>query len=329
MSGRARRFGTEDGRITDDELVGIRVPRTVRKIKNAPAWLARRSYYALQATTSFRFDEEVVLDVDAFGARALNEIIQSDRLPNPEPIRRRSIHEFDLADKRRYELAKADVHLRFVVEPNGQHSDEFGRNGTWRPRGCEVYYDKADDSYLKVFEPTFCLNGEGRFLVDALDAGVYRDISPGLRFLITDDDERVRGYAITAGRLLTPYEFDQMVGATSYADLICEVTRRSGFYWNDLRFHNVILLGNTPCFIDLESILPVDWYKTDLAFARSHLCDVDIGWPLQRKWNSPRWYADFLDELKAAGQQGQAPKVSRSTAPADASPHLPSRLKPR
>ena len=87
----------------------------------------------------------------------------------------------------------------------------------------------------------------------------------------------------------------------SLREVLCAETERVGLYFNDLTFHNVVRHGDRLSIIDLESVLPVAWFETDLDFARAHLDEMDIGWPIASKWESPAWYGAFLRGLKERG----------------------------
>lgn len=217
---------------------------------------------------------------------------------SPHPVKRQDFNALDLDDTGRFRVIREDIYKRFLADDGGADVDEFGRRGHWIPRGCMIYYDNLDRTYVKVFDSFFCSRGEGRFLPDAFKSGAYDFLCPGLSSVLVDEEGAFRGYIIREGRQLTPYEFDRYVSG-GLREVICEITRQTGLYFNDLAFHNVILVGDELSLIDLESILPVVWYGKDLEFARKHLSDVDIGWPLQSKWKSPGWYASFLRSLQA------------------------------
>jgi hypothetical protein len=102
---------------------------------------------------------------------------------------------------------------------------------------------------------------------------------------------------VQRGKPLTLFEFERYVNVV-LRDLICAVTERSGLYFYDLASHNVIMGNGQLSIIDLESILPVEWYGQGAAFSIAHLPDLDLGWELQRKWRSPRWYRAFLESMR-------------------------------
>ena len=256
----------------------------------------RKAHYAFQKLTRIGFDaafeRTLALQAEAY--------LAGTALPR-EPVLRLRLDTLDLNDRARYVIARDDIYTRFVAEAGGPDRDSFGREGRWIPRGCVVYHDRQSDAYVKVFDAYFCKRGEGRFLPEALDAGFYDFLCPGLSFVIEDDEGRIRGYAIIAGEPITSYAFERYIGR-SLRPVIMAETERAGLYLNDLEFHNVVRHGDRLSLIDLESVLPVDWFETDLAFARAHLDVVDIGWPIQHKWVSPRWYGAFVRALKARDQ---------------------------
>lgn len=206
------------------------------------------------------------------------------------------LSETDVTDGAAFPLVRDDIYRRFVADDHGPDTDSFGRRGTWIPRGSLLYFDVDDNRYVKLFDDYFCTHGEGRFLGDALERGMYDVLCPGLKQVIVDDTGTIRGYTIEAGDPLTRYEFERYVGRC-FRQLICDTTARTGLYFNDLVYHNVVRHGDELSFIDLESVLPIEWYGTDAAFAKEHLDVVDIGWPIQSKWTSPKWYRTFLDGL--------------------------------
>ncbi len=205
-----------------------------------------------------------------------------------------SLADVDVADDEAFPLVRDDIYRRFVADDDGEDTDSFGRRGAWIPRGSRIYLDAHNDRYVKLFDEHFCQQGEGRFLADALDRGMYEFLCPGLAEVFVDDSGTIRGYSIAAGEPLDRYSFERYVGGC-LRDAVCAVTTRTGLYFNDLEYHNVVRRGDELSFIDLESVLPIDWYGTDTAFAKDRLDVIDIGWPIQSKWHSPRWYGRFLE----------------------------------
>ncbi len=204
----------------------------------------------------------------------------------------------DLNNDGRFVVFRDDIYRRFEVADWGDDVDSFGRRGRWIPRGCAMYYDRIEKAFVKVFDAYSAIRGEARYLREALDKGLYDFLCPNLAYLIEDENQNFRGYAIREGEPLTRYEFERFVGG-ALREVILAETERTGFYFNDLEFHNVIRSDGQLSLIDLESVIPVSWFGTDLTFARQHLNEVDIGWPIQSKWCSPRWYRAFLIDLKA------------------------------
>jgi hypothetical protein len=268
----------------------------------------RKSYYALQKTTRLGVDRTL----EPKARERADEYLRHIGLGTTarRPLRRVELASIDLENRDRYPIARGDVYKRFVAHEDGADVDRFGRKGSWRPRGCVLYRDTQEHEYLKIFEPHFSTNGEGRYLQSALDAGCYDFLSPGLTSLVVDEQENLRGYSICEGTALTPYEFERLVGS-AYRELVIEVTRRTGYYFYDLAFHNVVRHDGELSLIDLESVLPVEWYGQDIDFARARLDEIDIGKPLQEKWHSPRWYAEFLDSLK----RESSPDMTANPAP--------------
>jgi len=215
--------------------------------------------------------------------------------PDRRPVSIRTVDDLQLDDTARYDLVRDDIYQRFVADEAGGDVDSFGRQGTWVPRGSLLYLDTHESVYVKIFDTYFCAKGEGRFLSDALESGLYDVLCPGLEFVVTDG-EHLRGYGITAGTQLSRYQFDRYVGGC-LRPVVCDETARTGLFFNDLAFHNVIRHGESISLIDLESVLPISWFGTNMEFARRNLDVVDIGWSIQSKWNSPAWYGQFLTEL--------------------------------
>ena len=149
---------------------------------------------------------------------------------------------------------------------------------------------------MKVFDRYAATHGEARFLRDAMDAGFYSFLCPNLDYLIEDEDHVLRGYAIREEKPLSRFQFERYVGG-SLREVILHETERTGFYLNDLEFHNVVMSDRKLSIIDLESVLPVSWFGTDAEFAIRHLDDIDVGWPIQWKWCSPSWYGDYLRQI--------------------------------
>lgn len=267
----------------------------------------RRSIYLFQKITGYGFDEAFARDLSRQAEAYLSGELLESRLSRPFAHSHPS--DLDLEDTSRYSLVRDDIYERFEADESGREQDRFGRPGTWIPRGSKIYFDAKTNDFVKVFDEHFCSRGEGAFLRSALDAGVYDFLCPNLSYIIQDDDGHILGYAIRKGDPLNLYEFEQYVGG-ALREVICEVTRRSGFYFYDLEFHNVIRSGNRLSLIDLESVLPIEWFGKGIAFAEEHLDVLDIGWPLNEKWRSPKWYRDFLVDL--VGPDGIEPPSRRS-----------------
>jgi len=257
--------------------------RLVRYTKAA----AREVHYRLQKSTKFGFDAalenelrgQAVGYLKGSGADVVVPVLQLDSI--------------ELTDDRRYEIFRHDIYRRFDPFDGGADYDQFGRTGRWVPRGTTVYYDRLNATFVKVFDAYTATFGEAKYLGPAMRAGLFEFLCPSLEYRIVDADGVLRGYAIREGRPLTRYEFERYVGS-ALRDVILHETARTGFYFYDLEFHNVIVSGNQISLIDLESILPIAWFGTDTDYARDHLHELDVGWPLQSKWCSPEWYDEFL-----------------------------------
>jgi hypothetical protein len=263
-----------------------------RRLQRSIAYLARQIFYWIQRGTGWGIDnalEEKLVD------RTRSFLAEGDlRKGNQVPTRR--VESIELSDSSRFRLTRDDSYKRFVALDDGTEVDEFGRNGRWVPRGCRIFHDHVEDTYIKVFDQYFCMRGEGRFLPTAFESGVYDFLCPALAYLIKDDHGNLRGYAIHSGQVLTPYEFERYVGS-GLKEAICEITRQSGLYFYDLTYHNSIRRDDEISLIDLESVLPVGWYGQDKAFSMRMLQYIDIGFPIQDKFLSPDWYARYIEEL--------------------------------
>jgi hypothetical protein len=254
----------------------------------------RKAYYLFQRTTGYGIDDALEQDLERQAATYLAGLPATPTLF--ERIERVRLCDLDLSNRSRFSVVRDDIYVRFQVDERGTETDQFGRTGTWIPRGCLVHFDRDEQVYVKTFDAYFCRQGEGHFLPVALRRGLYDFLCPALSYLVVDRDETIRGYAIRAGQPLTPYEFERYVGG-SLRELICRLTALTGLYLNDLVYHNVILVDGRLSLIDLESVLPVEWFGQGIEFARQHLDEIDLGWPIQTKWHSPRWYRAFLTEL--------------------------------
>jgi len=263
-----------------------------QNLQRAIAFARRKAFYWVQRNTGWGIDKQLEGRLN----EQTNKFVTQDDAGPAVPIETHSSDSFNFSDTIRFSLVRDDIYRRFVTQQDGTESDEFDRKGHWVPRGCRIFFDHTDDVYIKVFDEHYCAKGEGRFLPIALDNGVYEFLCPALAYLIKDNNGQLRGYAIYAGRILTPYEFERYVGVGLKA-AIFEITKRSGLYFNDLTFHNVVLRGNTLSLIDLESVLPLSWYGKDIAFSKQMLQQVDVGYPVQNKFHSPSWYANYIEKL--------------------------------
>ena len=258
--------------------------------------LRQSTYYILQKTTGFGVDEEFERDLRTQAARYLKASQEGMALARHVDIVQ--IGTLGLENRHRYHILRGDIYKRFITKEDGPATDSFGRRGKWIPRGCVIYLDRSTRDYVKIFDDYYCRRGEGRFLQNALDEGLYDFLCPNLSYVVSDESNIIRGYAIRQGRQLTLYEFERYIGG-SLRELICDLTKRTGMYFYDLTYHNVIMDGAKVSLIDLESVLPIEWFGKGPEFSLSHLLDIDIGWPIQKKWHSPEWYWKFLMELTA------------------------------
>ena len=255
---------------------------------------ALEGHYLFQKATKIgfdaRFEQEIGNQADEYlsGTHAIESDIPSVQLDSVE-----------LDNHDRFAIFRHDVYRRFEADHGGVDLDKFGRSGRWVPRGITVYYDQLAGTFVKVFDRYAATQGEARFLRDAIDEGLYRFLCPNLEYLIEDEDHVLRGYAIREGRPLSRFQFERYVGV-SLREVILHETERTGLYFNDLEFHNVVMSDGTLSIIDLESVLPVSWFGTDSEFAIRHLDEVDVGWPIQSKWCSPSWYGDYLRQMAAS-----------------------------
>lgn len=265
-------------------------------IKRLVQYVGRRSLYVFQKLTGYGFDTAFEQELSRQAKAYLSCKSEGERFIKTVP--RLAPSEIVVADCSRFVLVRDDIYKRFLADESGYDLDHFGRRGYWVPRGSQIFYDRKTSDFVKIFDEHFCSRGEGTFLRAALDAGVYDFLCPNLSYIIQDDNGLIRGYAIREGKPLTLYEFERYVGG-ALRDVICEVTRRSGFYFYDLEFHNVIRSEGRISLIDLESVLPLGWFGKGIAYAREHLDLIDIGWPLNEKWRSPNWYREFLIKLVA------------------------------
>lgn len=254
----------------------------------------RGAYYLFQKATKYGIDEQLEQELRRQGVEYLTKHPEAQKAANNfDEVR---LGDLELEDRTRFSIVRDDIYWRFLVCEKGMEMDTFGRKGQWIPRGCQIYFDAATKDYVKVVDEYFCWRGEGRFLGDALKHGLYDFLCPNLSYVIVDDNSAIRGYAIRAGSPHTHYEFERYVG-NSLREVICKLTEGSGLYFYDLCCHNMILDEGRVSIIDLESVLPIEWFGKGIEFSLRHLSDIDIGWPIQTKWHSPRWYRNFLIEL--------------------------------
>lgn len=268
---------------------------TIGNLQKAQQKIGKAVLYTLQKTIKWQFDQNIEQALRDWA----HQILDHDHLFAEEPHWQQiSLEDIDLEDKRRYSLFQIDIDKkRFSIDLLGEDIDYFGRKGTWIPRGTRIFYDKVDKTFLKIFEPYSADKGEAHFLEHALKSGLYDNLCPHLVATIKDSTGNFRGYIIKEGRTLTLYEFQRYI-KSAMGELICAITKKTGYYFYDLFSGNVILLDGKISFIDLESILPIDWYGQDTSFAKNHLHEIDLGWEIQTKFASPKWYSDFLKDLK-------------------------------
>jgi len=265
-----------------------------RKIQRVIAFAKKRAFYWVQCCTGWGIDKRLEVQLRTKAAK----FVAQEDVEEVDQIATQLVERFDFSDSARFSVIRDDIYRRFIVLEDGTESDDFGRKGRWIPRGCRVFFDHTEDVYIKLFDEYFCTKGEGRYLPVALEKGVYDFLCPALAYLIVDSQEHLRGYAIRSGRVLSPYDFERYV-AVALKDAVCEVTRRSGLYFSDLTYHNAILRGDEISLIDLESVLPLSWYGKDMAFSMRMIQQIDIGYPIQREFHSPSWYAKYIEELIA------------------------------
>ena len=265
-----------------------------QQFQRAIAFARKRAFYWVQYLTGWGINKRLEVQL----RNKADKFVAKEEVEAVDQVATKLVENFDFSDSGKFSLIRDDIYKRFIVLEDGTESDDFGRKGRWVPRGCRIFLDHSEDVYIKVFDEYFCTKGEGRFLPDALKKGVYNFLCPALAYLIVDSHEHLRGYAIRSGRVLSPYEFERYV-EVALKDAVCEVTRRSGLYFNDLTYHNAILRGDEISLIDLESVLPLSWYGQDMAFSMRMIQQIDIGYPIQSDFHSPSWYAKYIEELIA------------------------------
>jgi hypothetical protein len=262
-----------------------------QRVSRIAAGVARRVEYEVQKHTGWGVDQTLKMRLrdDAMRYR-----VGTRHAASPIPVRQ--LRSFDFTDEDRFDIHRDDIYRRFITGDDGPDRDHFGRQGRWVPRGVVVFYDSAEATFLKLFDEHTAEKGEARYLRDAVEGGMYEFLCPNLSYLIHDESERLRGYAIGQGAPISRWEFEQYI--PEIRQLIFDVTESAGLYFTDLTYHNVVKSNGRLCFIDLESILPVDWYGTGADFAVAHLDQIDVGWVLQSKWKSPDWYGEFVASLQ-------------------------------
>ncbi len=265
-----------------------------RKFQRVIAFAKKRAFYWVQRSTGWGINKRLEVQL----RNKADRFVAQEDAEEVDQVATQLVERFDFSDAGRFNLIRDDIYRRFIVLAEGTESDDFGRKGRWIPRGCRIFFDHAEDVYIKVFDEYFCTKGEGRYLPVALEKGVYDFLCPALAYLIVDSQEQLRGYAIGSGRVLSPYDFERYV-EVALKDAVCEVTRQSGLYFHDLTYHNAILRGDEISLIDLESVLPLSWYGKDMAFSMRMIQQIDIGYPVQREFHSPSWYAKYIEELIA------------------------------
>jgi len=265
-----------------------------RNFQRVIAFAKKRAFYWVQRSTGWGINKRLEVQL----RNKADKFVAQKDVEEVDQVATQLVESFDFSDPGRFNLIRDDIYQRFIVLEDGTESDDFGRKGRWIPRGCRVFLDHSEDVYIKVFDEFYCTKGEGRFLPVALKKGVYNFLCPALAYLIVDNHEHLRGYAIRSGRVLSPYDFERYV-AVALKDAVCEVTTRSGLYFYDLTYHNAILRGDEISLIDLESILPLSWYGKDMAFSMRMIQQIDIGYPVQGEFHSPSWYAKYIEELIA------------------------------
>ena len=265
-----------------------------RKFQRIMAFAKKRAFYWVQRSTGWGINKRLEVQL----RNTADRFVAQEDAQEVDQVATQLVERFDFSDAGRFNLIRDDIYRRFIVLADGTESDDFGRKGRWIPRCCRVFFDHTEDVYIKLFDEYFCTKGEGRYLPVALEQGVYDFLCPALAYLIVDSQEHLRGYAIRSGRVLSPYDFERYV-AVALKDAVCEVTRRSGLYFYDLTYHNAVLRGNEISLIDLESVLPLSWYGKDMAFSLRMIQQIDIGYPIQREFHSPSWYAKYIEELIA------------------------------
>lgn len=251
----------------------------------------REAHYLVQRVTGIGIDVGLEREIAAAARRHLD-----GGRPSRRRVGRVHLDALPLEDAARFTIARHDGYRRFEPLADGSEVDHFGRAGRWVPRGTTVYRERTTGSYVKIFDHHCATRGEARYLGTALDAGLYDFLCPGLEYVVHDDGGVVRGYAVRRGAPLSRRAFERYVGV-ALRELVLVETARTGLYFYDLAHHNVILSGRRLSFIDLESVLPIDWYGTDDAYTIAHRDELDVGWSLQSKWNSPDWYGAFLTSL--------------------------------
>ena len=63
-------------------------------------------------------------------------------------------------------------------------------------------------------------------------------------------------------------------------------------------YKKTVVLHKRLSIIDLESILPVEWFGKNNDFAYQQLDKIDVGLAVQKKFQSPKWYSQYIKNLQ-------------------------------
>ena len=129
--------------------------------------------------------------------------------------------------------------------------DKYNRIVNGINQGRAVYYNKIDDTYIKIFNPNYCrLNN----FQSAITSGIFNGLVPALSKLIYDNDVLI-GYIMYSGELIAnnDYEFEKI--PNHFIKVVLQNCKLRNKIYYDLVPQNIICLPNGQySLIDLESV---------------------------------------------------------------------------
>lgn len=172
---------------------------------------------------------------------------------------------------------------------------------TYQNNRNNIYFNKDRNTYYKIYKAPMKPDAS-KFLCDLFEQQDFLDqFCPSLVALIMNDSEHIMGYVTKKGTILSTPDLVRYLTDNKVQKLWKRSMIKYGFYYNDFKPKNLIVLGrtnkinkNTVSLIDLESIKPLASLK--IADQKLDLNSTNI--QIKTRLFNLAWYYKFLGDYQ-------------------------------